>query len=614
MSHRRLPPRRMLGAALLLASAPLFAQQMHSPFSNLVFIGDSLTDSGHFRPALVQAYGPNAAMLGRFTTNPGFVWSDWLARHYGLDATSANQGGDNHAVGGARNGVDTSGALGAIPSLATQATRHLAAGSGRADPNALYTVWGGANDLFAVTAGAPAQATIGGAVAAQVGIVAQLQAAGARYVMVPNIPDLGLTPGFRAQGAAAAGQGTALSVAFNTALYGTLAGQGLRVIPLDTFSLLREITADPARWGFTNVTGTACQPQITAQSISCEPGSYVVPNAGETYAFADGVHPTMAAHEVIADYALGVIEGPRQMAALPHAAVMTGRMRAQQVAAEIAAPREEGSRWWAGVRYDGHAQELDRRTDLYDASGPSLTIGLDRAAGNVVYGGFLGHGRQSADWGRDRGDYTQTDTSLGGYLGWRSGNGWINGQLSHTRLGLETRRHAVLGRSGRVHHGSADGRNLAVALEGGWELGDGTLRHGPLLGVTAQQVRIDGFAESDPSLSTALAFAEQRVDSLVASAGWQVRYDAGSVQPFARLSWDRETRDSAGQAFASLQSIPDALPYAVPGLSFDRSHGTATAGARFRLGGVAMTGGASVLLGHRDGQHVGVFLNVGSGL
>ena len=39
--------------------------------------------------------------------------------------------------------------------------------------------------------GAPAQTTITGAVTAQVGIIGTLQSAGARYILVPTIPDIG---------------------------------------------------------------------------------------------------------------------------------------------------------------------------------------------------------------------------------------------------------------------------------------------------------------------------------------------------------------------------------------------------------------------------------------
>ena len=312
MSHSkpRTFSRQLIAAAVALAATPALAAD--SPFTRTVFFGDSLTDAGYFRPLLVQQ-DPSAAILGRFTTNPGLVWAEWVADHYGTNADPNGNGqrGDNYAAGGSMIATDRMGPpFGLTPSLRTQVTNYLAANGGRADPGALYTVWGGANDLFSITANpAQAQQIIGGAVTAQIGIVGTLQGAGARYVLVPNIPDLGVTPSFRAQGAAAAGQGTALSTAYNNALYGGLASQGLRVIPLDTFSFLREVVASPATYGFGNVTGTACQPQITAQSILCHPGTYVSPGADQGYLFADGVHPSSAAHRIIAEMAIGMING-----------------------------------------------------------------------------------------------------------------------------------------------------------------------------------------------------------------------------------------------------------------------------------------------------------------
>src|SRR3546814_3304819 len=109
-----------------------------------------------------------------------------------------------------------------------------------------------------VCAPAQAQAVSGGAVAAQVTMVGTLQAAGAQYVLVPNLPDIGLTPSFRAGGAAAMGQGTALAAAYNDALFGGLAANGLRVIPVDTFHFLQEVVADPGFYGFANVTRAGC--------------------------------------------------------------------------------------------------------------------------------------------------------------------------------------------------------------------------------------------------------------------------------------------------------------------------------------------------------------------
>src|SRR5690606_6517729 len=177
-----------------------------------------------------------------------------------------------------------------------------------------------------------------------------------------------------AGGAASVAQGTAVSSAYNDALYGGLQAQGLRAIPLDTFTFLREVAASPATYGFGNVTGTACMPQVTAQSLTCHPGTYVSPGADRSYLFADGVHPSAAAHQAIADLAVAQIEGPRQIAVLPRSAAMTGRARAERVGAQLPGlAGQDGRRWWADVRGDfqryGHG-------DRYDGVGPALTAGL----------------------------------------------------------------------------------------------------------------------------------------------------------------------------------------------------------------------------------------------
>jgi len=80
--------RSILAAALAFAAAPAFAQDT---FSQTVFFGDSLTDSGFYQPVLVAGNGPGAATVARFTTNPGLVWAEFLADFYGTNATPAWQ-------------------------------------------------------------------------------------------------------------------------------------------------------------------------------------------------------------------------------------------------------------------------------------------------------------------------------------------------------------------------------------------------------------------------------------------------------------------------------------------------------------------------------------------
>lgn len=602
------PIRSLLAVALAAAAVPAMAA---GPYSQTVFFGDSLTDAGFFRPLLPLSVRP---VTGQFTTNPGQVWSQYLADFYGTRADPNGNGqiGTNYAAGGARVGINSTGALGPIPSLATQVTNYLGSTGGRADANALYTVWGGANDLFAITnAGADPTTTIGGAVTSQIGIVATLRNAGARYILVPTIPDLGVTPAFRALGPTAQAQGTALTVNYNTALFNGLASNGFSVIPLDTYTFIREVVANPSAFGYTNITGTACQPQITANSLTCNPTSYVTPNAPQTYLFADGVHPTSSAHAVLADFAVSVLEGPRQIAMLPHATSVIGRARAERVAQHTGKPDGDGMRWWIDGRADFQKYS---KGDQYDGVAPAVTGGVDWTSGNLVYGVFGGYGRSSNSFGGRGGEFDQSDATLGGFFGWYGDAAWVNAQLSYSQVSYDVDRTVFLGAVKRTHSGSPDGSNLTFGLSAGYDFKGERLTHGPVLSAFAQQIDVDGYTESNATLSTALGYPDQEYDSLVVSAGWQASYKINDhLAPYARITYDTETEDSAEQAFARALSIPGSLPYAVPGVEFDDTYLTAQFGARTQVFGLDANVGASITTAHGNGQDVTVFATVGKG-
>jgi len=590
------PLRSTLAVALALAAAPALAGE----FDGAVFFGDSLTDSGHFQNQLPASVRP---ITGKFTTNPAWVWAQYLSERYDGNGFTDNQGGDNYAQGGSRVTVQN----GAAESTVSQVNRYLAANGGKANADTLYTVWTGANDIFAVAAGAPAQSTIATAVGGVVQIVGTLDAAGARYILVPTLPDMGITPNAIAAGPAGQAALTQLSTTYNTAMYGALAQGGYRIIPLDTFHMLREVVASPGTFGLRNVTQTACLPP-SASSLTCNPSSLVAPDAASTYLFADGVHPSAAAHAILADYAISVLEGPQLIGILPHSAQVIGRSRADQVAYHLPqAPEAAGLSWWGGVR--GDYQRYDH-ADLYDGMAPAGLFGLDWANGNgMVAGGFLGYGRLDADFGGNRGDFQQTDASFGGFLGWYGEHSWVNGQASYTSLDFDVTRDVRMGPAMRRHAGSTDGSNTSFGVNGGYEFGDGALRHGPIASVLWQKVEIDGYSEDNLS-STALTYSDQSVDSLVGSLGWQASYKAGGWTPYLRATWDHEFEDGQDEVFARLQTLPD-LEYAVPGVEFDGDYGTVVLGARFGLSSLSADVGVRASAGQTGGSDTSLFLSLG---
>jgi outer membrane lipase/esterase len=118
----------------------------------------------------------------------------------GVQSDNSLAGGDNFAFGGARARNDGTG----VPDLAAQVSAFNAAHGGVADPNALYLVNVGGNDIFDILANpGNAAAITNAAVAAISTSVLTLQGLGAQHILVMGIGDVGSPPsanGFEVQG------------------------------------------------------------------------------------------------------------------------------------------------------------------------------------------------------------------------------------------------------------------------------------------------------------------------------------------------------------------------------------------------------------------------------
>ena len=288
----------LIAVAVVSLTAPSASASI---YNSLVVFGDSLSDSGNNalvigsnagQKILDNTYVPSQP-YGSGVYSNGPVWASNAAAQLGVTLQPSLAGGTNYAFGGATTGPAGSG----FPySLLTQANQYL--GTHTVSANALYVIAGGGNDaraaLGAIAACSgvclgPTVATTATQYAANVGaIVDALQAGGAQHIIVWNTPNLGLAPAVTAAGAT--GLGTFLAASMNAALAARLAGESY-VTTFDIFGLGTSIALNPGAYGFTDVTN-AC-------------GAIVGANCN-TYAYWDGIHPTAAAHEVIADAFLAV--------------------------------------------------------------------------------------------------------------------------------------------------------------------------------------------------------------------------------------------------------------------------------------------------------------------
>ncbi|WP_144162870.1 SGNH/GDSL hydrolase family protein [Paraburkholderia sp. BCC1885] len=275
----------------------------------VVSFGDSLSDVGTYSPVVGADFGG-----GRFTTNPGEIWTQKVAEYYGGSLTPAYLGGFGQALvatgglGYAQGGSDVVNAEGegwapnnlaatTVP-VQTQVSEYLSA-HGSFNANQLVLINGGANDIFqfATTANLTA---LGGALqaalqsptpptsqteqvefianylqqnqtqvaAAAIALATQIQTivkSGATHVVLMTVPDIGQTPlgvAANVQTPGAAALLTGITAAYNGTLETLLAPliQSHAVIVADAFTWFDTVLLPNYQsLGFTvSNTGTAC--------------------------------------------------------------------------------------------------------------------------------------------------------------------------------------------------------------------------------------------------------------------------------------------------------------------------------------------------------------------
>jgi outer membrane lipase/esterase len=226
--------------------------------------------------------------------------------------TPSSQGGTDYAYAGAATGATPVGTqlgtptgyspfmtsdgkfIANVPSLPSQVASFIASlHGGTPASGTLAVVWAGANDFF----DGQKDPTIPAKNIAAA--VSSLIAGGVKNFLVPNLPDLSKTP-FGLSSTTATQQGLhALSAGFDKALSADLgpltSAAGVHIHTMDTLGLFQQIQANPAQFHLSDVTDEGI---LTGKPSA--PG----------YLFWDGVHPTTAGHEILAQQAVAAVGSP----------------------------------------------------------------------------------------------------------------------------------------------------------------------------------------------------------------------------------------------------------------------------------------------------------------
>ena len=591
-------------------------------YSSVTFFGDSLTDGGYFSPITQGKLGIKES--GQFTTNPDNVWATSFAEQLGTTSVANTVGsaqtGNNYAIGGARAGVDIVntdfGVNIPVASVNTQVNGYLA--NNKLDPNGLYVVWGGANDLLAAAAtGNPASAVniISLAAKSQVDTINTLKNNGANYILVPNIPDIGLTPTAIAAGAGFQSSGTMLANLYNQSMYNGAVATGANIIPLDTFSLLQQVTANPTAYGFTNVTQPAC---TTASSLVCGSSNLVVPGANESYFFADGIHPSGRAHQLIADYASAVVTAPSLIGVLPHIATTAGLATSERLQSHInkiqSSEQKPARNLWATGEFENQdiaGFEGDSNTQVLlgvDFAHPNSAHAVTGLYGNITQKDFENSGVRTGLSNIDLEEvgfgvyHSNTLDKLGGVQ--------INGAVGFGNLDVDVTRAVTLGGNKQEFNSNADGKRYYANLQAGYPMQLSSLAITPYIGATASRVRLDGLKEQEMS-GIAMQFDEQKYTTTYGKLGVKANHNlADTLNIFGDVHYQKQLSDNREAASARLNTIAN-ISFDTPIIQTDDDNFGMTLGVSKNFGQLNTNAGVTHSQGDDD-KSTSLFVGVSS--
>jgi outer membrane lipase/esterase len=545
--------KQVLAIAFSVLSSLLPFKASAQNFDAFYIFGDSLVDNGNLFGVTGGRIPPSPPYFnGRFSNGP--VWVELLAPKLGISASAFN----DFAFGGATTGTfNALSPLVGVPlpgGLALQINGFTSA-PGTANPNGLYVVWAGANDYLVL----PPQLRTTDTTAVVnnlAGALTALSAKGANNFLVVNLPDLGQTPQERVLPTSAAL--TAVTNNHNSQLTAALQSlaqnRNINIIPLDANALFKEVLAEPARYGFTNVTDR-CFNQATGT---------LCPNPDQ-HLFWDGIHPSAAGHRLIAEYAAAVLTAPQTIAPQTEIALNVARRPVQNINARLVSLRsvpETSSNQRVGVFINGDVNFGDKESRAtkpgFDFTTTGVTAGVDyRVTNNFALGVAVGYVNNSTDLNNNLGNIDIDGYNVSAYGNYVQNNFYTDAVVSYGWNNYDIQRTIAVGN--RTATASPDGNQLSVDVNSGYNFKSGNFSIGPAVGVRYARINIDGYTEKDAG-SLNMVVQDQDADSVVLSAGAQasvaIKAGTSEVIPYVRASYERELADDRREIVTELVTQP----------------------------------------------------------
>jgi outer membrane lipase/esterase len=590
-----------------IAMASLASQAViANPYSGLYVFGDSLFDSGGNATAIATGNG----IPGVRATNlvgptyqagsgeaSGRISPQFIADNIGIELTGSEFGGTNYAVGAHRSAdtlesVTTLGGKYSAPAGEFNSYFYdLSLNGGSVDPNALYLLNGGGNDLGALTSGVFTAFDIANNLTAAAKALADN---GANYIVVADVPNFAVSPTASVLPSSLIDTLNGIIDRQNTALVSQISALDANIVLLNTYQFSEELFADPSAFGFNlssaELSGNCFDPAPTGCGGGITEGKRDSANPNpDLFFFNDSLHFTTLGNKIFADYINSVLNAGSELALLPSLA-----MDSVQAQWQAARPTMRANRWGSNLSDSdskfsvyGTLQQSDNNQDTLIGSlegeneAQSYHVGVNfHASNNAYFGVLLGRSDNELNVGISQYEMTSTDIS---FLGAYNNDAYFVEAIytfSDNDYSDLDRSFSLGPLNQRTETGSTDGDTSSLAIQAGYDLfkGEENYRLGPIIGYEYIDVTVDAYQE-DASLSTSLVVGEQTVSSSVLLAGLFGSIGLGicDCEFYGEAVYRDEDKDGRNDVELGLVTVGNNR-FTLPGQSLDDSSVTVDLG------------------------------------
>lgn len=499
--------------SIAIISSYLFAGDASAlQVGNMWYIGDSLSDQGNCD---VPFFPPPPLTNGN-------TYAFYLGQKFGKTIVASSRGGTDFACVGASTGYPST-FFPTIIKSGSQQIDELLSTNPHFGSHDLFIYWLGANDILLAP---PVDVTVPDYppfnATQSVNFVQQgltrLHAAGARYLVVLNLPPLEKTPdGMDPTNTPAQNAGYFNGPrAFNAELLLRLNSLGLNIIQIDLFSIFNALISNPQPFGITNTTVGCTQPG----GQSCE-----------TSFFWDGVHPTDKVHRMLADALFSILTAPdfyATLAQVPFSLLEAENTTIRQQLYPQQPEREIGKIYpffGGDVNFfNSPAISSDRMT--FKSNSGAATVGiLSQINDEWLVGAAVGQAVTRMNYGNFDSGFRLNATILSLFGSYQKEKFYVNGVLNYARLHYyDIERQFNIGPVLFTSDGETYGNQAGASFATGYNfINRDDLQLGPIATLSYQYLGVNGYTETGGDVFD-IVYDDQKNSSVVGSLGLQATF------------------------------------------------------------------------------------------